>query len=178
MLQTLTIFKNSLLMALQELRNNKVRTFLSLLGVTIGIFCVVSVFTLTKSLEINVRQEMSSLGENVIFIQRWPWGGAGGDWWKYVQRPHSDYNEFKQLKARIHQAGALAYVYDASNQVVEYGSSYMKGDTMLGMTEEFGDNQNRQIEEGRFLNNAETTDGNMELILEAKTWQGLLSTAE
>ncbi len=165
-------------MALQELRTNKVRTFLSLLGVTIGIFCVVSVFTLTKSLEMNVRQEMSALGNDVIFIQRWPWGGAGGNWWEYVQRPHAKYEEFRQLKERIPNAGAMAYVYDASDKTVEYGDAYMKGATMFGMTAEFDEIQNLNIAAGRFFSNAETTGNSMTIILGANIWQGLFTSAQ
>lgn len=178
MLRTLTILRNSFLMALQELRTNKIRTFLSLLGVSIGIFCVVSVFTLTKSLEMNVRQEMSSLGSHVIFIQRWPWGGASGHWWEYIQRPHSKYNEFRQLKERVHNAGAMAYVYNSSNKVVEFGDAYMKGVTMMGMTDEFDEIQNLNIAAGRFFSNAETTGTGMTIILGANIWQGLFVSAQ
>lgn len=177
MLRTLTIFKYSLLMALQELRTNKVRTFLSLLGVTIGIFCVVSVFTLTKSLEMNVRSEMSALGNNVIFIQRWPWGGAGGDWWKYIQRPDTKYDEFKQLKERVHNAGSMAFVYSSSNKTIEYGDAYMKGVTMMGITGAFDRIQDLNIEAGRFFSNTETTGASMTIILGANIWKGLFPSA-
>ncbi|MGH2645714.1 MAG: ABC transporter permease, partial [Chitinophagaceae bacterium] len=76
MLKSIKIFWHSMLMALQELRVNKLRTFLSLLGITIGIFCIIAVFTLTKSLEMNVKNELSSLGSNVVYVQRWPWGNT------------------------------------------------------------------------------------------------------
>ncbi len=177
MFRRLTIFGHSLMMAMQQFRMNKIRTFLSLLGVTIGIFCVVSVFTLTKSLEMNVKDEMSAIGNHVIFIQRWPWGGAQGDWWKYLQRPSNTYAEFQQLEARVKNAGAMAYVYSASDKTVTYGDAYMKGVKLFGMTSDFDKIQNLHIVAGRFFNNAETSGNSMTIILGANIWQGLFPSA-
>ncbi len=177
MFRAFTIFGHSLMMALQQLRMNKVRTFLSLLGVTIGIFCVVSVFTLTKSLEMNVKDQMSAIGNRVIFIQRWPWGGARGNWWKYVQRPSARYVEFQQLEARVHNAGAMAYFYTVSNKTVAYGDAYMKGVGMYGLTSGFDKIQDVHIAAGRFFSNTETAGNGMTIILGANIWQGLFPTA-
>ena len=55
-------------MALQELRVNKLRTFLSLLGITIGIFCIIAVLTVTESMETSIRKDLNSLGTNVIYV--------------------------------------------------------------------------------------------------------------
>ena len=82
--------------AWQALITNKLRTFLSLLGVTIGIMSIIAVFTIVDSLENNVRKSIDSLGDNVIYIQKWPWGGGGGEeyqWWKYYKRPKELYFE-------------------------------------------------------------------------------------
>lgn len=177
MFRSLKIFWHSLLMALQELRVNKTRTFLSLLGVMIGIFCIVAVFTLTKSLEINVRNEMSSLGSDVIYVQRWPWGGGGGDWWKYVQRPSTNYDEFKALKQRVHNASAMAYVYDSGDKTVEHGDDYMENVDMLAVTDGFDQIQNIHMAAGRFFTPAETTGNGMIIILGANIWQGLFRSA-
>jgi putative ABC transport system permease protein len=77
MLKTLTIVWNSLLMALGELRVNKLRTFLSLFGVTIGIFCIIGVLATVQSLESSIKSDLSDLGNTTIYIQKWPWGGSG-----------------------------------------------------------------------------------------------------
>ena len=79
----------SFLFAINALVINKVSTFLSLLGITIGIFSIIAVFTVFDSLENEIKSEINSLGNNVLFIQKWPWVMGGGDypWWKYYQRP-------------------------------------------------------------------------------------------
>lgn len=51
MIKVLTILWNSFKMALQELRVNKLRTFLSLFGITIGIFCIIGVLATIDSLQ-------------------------------------------------------------------------------------------------------------------------------
>lgn len=178
MLKALKIFLNSLKMALQELRVNKLRTFLSLLGITIGIFCIIAVLTLTKSLEMNVKDEMASLGSNVVYVQRWPWGNTGGNWWKYVQRPVTNYNEFQQLKQRVSNAAAFAYVYDLNGKTVERGNDYMENVTMLAVTDGFDQIQSVDLAGGRFFTPMETSGNGRVIILGANIWQGLFRSAQ
>ena len=86
-------------MALLELWKNKLRTFLSLFGVTIGIFCIIGVLATVNSLEQNIQNEVKSLGNNTIFVDKWDYsGGPGNAWWKYVNRPTPKYYEVKQIK--------------------------------------------------------------------------------
>ncbi|TAM99847.1 MAG: FtsX-like permease family protein [Chitinophagaceae bacterium] len=178
MLKSFKIFWHSLLMALQELRVNKLRTFLSLLGITIGIFCIIAVFTLTKSLEMNVKSELSSLGSNVVYVQRWPWGNTGSDWWKYIQRPETNYDEYQELKQRIHSASAFAYVYDLNNKTIALGDNYMQNVTMLAVTDGFDRIQQINLEAGRFFTPVESRSSSMTIILGANIWQGLFNSAQ
>lgn len=176
---SLTILWNSLLMALRELRVNKLRTFLSLLGITIGIFCIISVFTLTKSLERNVRDQVNSLGTNVVYLQKWPWGGGGEyPWWKYLTWPRTRYQEMNDLAHRVHSASHICFFYDAGGQTVESGDSYMDGLTLMGFTYDFGVIQNLELAAGRYFTPMEMSSYHPELILGASTWQGLFPTAQ
>ncbi|MGZ4060790.1 MAG: ABC transporter permease, partial [Bacteroidia bacterium] len=63
----------SISFAVNSLVANKLRTILSLLGITIGIFAIIFVFTVLDSLEQNLRKSVESLGDNVIFLQKEPW---------------------------------------------------------------------------------------------------------
>ena len=58
--------------AWQALKSNLLRTTLSLLGVTVGIFAIIAVFTVVDSLESNIRQSMDFLGEKVIYVASGP----------------------------------------------------------------------------------------------------------
>src|SRR5678816_3707111 len=100
--RTIEIVGTSLKMALQELWKNKLRTFLSLFGITIGILCIIGVLTVVNSLEYNIQSEIKTLGSNTIYIDKWEYAGGGPDypWWKYVKRPSPKYDEVKQIKDR------------------------------------------------------------------------------
>jgi putative ABC transport system permease protein len=95
------LIRESIIFAFRALAVNKLRTILSLLGITIGIFTIILVFTVVDSLEKNVRDSVESLGDNVIYVQKWPWAfGSDYPWWKYWQRPVPDYKEMEQLSNR------------------------------------------------------------------------------
>src|ERR671921_2016613 len=94
-----SILSSSFKMALQELAKNKLRTFLSLFGVTIGIFCIISVLATVNSLEQNIQSEIKTLGTNTIYIDKWEYNASGPDypWWKYVSRPYPKYDEVTEI---------------------------------------------------------------------------------
>ena len=71
----------SLSITFRTLGTNKLRTALTILGITIGIFTIVAVFTAVGSLERSIRGSFEKLGSNVVYVQRWPWGGGGDEWW-------------------------------------------------------------------------------------------------
>ena len=99
------IVLSSFKMALQELLKNKLRTFLSLFGITIGMFCIIGVLTTVNSLEKNLQSEIRSLGTNTIYVDKWEYGG-GPDrpWWQFQKRPSPRFDEVKQIKDRTNSA--------------------------------------------------------------------------
>ena len=76
MIKVLSILWNSFKMALQELKVNKLRTFLSLFGITIGIFCIIGVLATIDSLKTKIKNDLSGMGNNSIFIDKWVFGIA------------------------------------------------------------------------------------------------------
>src|SRR6188472_64841 len=110
MLIYLRLIRESILMAWHALVVNKLRTLLSLLGITIGIFAIISVFTAVDGLESSVKSSVDRLGSNVIFIQKWPWS-FGGDypWWKYWNRPLPAITEVADLEERTTLAESMAF---------------------------------------------------------------------
>ena len=90
--------------AFNSLHGNKLRTFLSLLGITIGIFAIISVFTVIDSLENYIRNSLNSLGSNMVYVQKWPWTPPEGEseypWWKYMNRPLPKVEEAEELSRR------------------------------------------------------------------------------
>jgi hypothetical protein len=97
--KTIILFFESTLFALGALKANLLRTLLSLLGVTVGIFAIIAVFTLVDSLELSIRQSMSFFGDRVLYVQKWPWVFENSyPWYRYVNRPVSSMSDFAQNK--------------------------------------------------------------------------------
>lgn len=179
MIATLKILWNTFKMAMMELRVNKLRTFLSLFGITIGIFCIIAVFTLTSSLEHNIRKDLADLGDDVIYLQKWPWGGNGEyAWWKYMNRPEPQFKDLKPVQDKVHSASYASFNFDVNNKKVEYGSDYMDGVTMTAVSNDFDQIQTLQILDGRFFANTESNSGANVAILGFTVWDGLFASPE
>src|SRR4051812_44479790 len=128
------LFKESLFFAWQSLVANKLRSFLSLLGITIGIFAIILVFTIVDGLENNIRGSIQSLGNNVVYIQKWPWiFGPEYPWWKYINRPIAKYEELDELQKRSHTTEAIAYRFGA-RRVVKYKSNSIENTAVGGVS--------------------------------------------
>src|SRR6056297_110403 len=104
----LRILQESVVQAYQQLIGNKLRSFLSLVGITIGILCIVGVQSAVDSLESNIRDSLGKLGDNVVYIQKMPWaGGTDGEWWKFMQRPNPDFEDYEVLRRKLTSAAYI-----------------------------------------------------------------------
>src|ERR1700761_9706372 len=112
----LKLFRESFLLAFDALRQNRLRTLLSLLGVTIGIFTIIAVFSAVDTLRDNLQKSVNKLGSNSVYIEKWPWvGGSDFPWWKYMQRPVSKLRDFNELQRRSQTALAISYEIGIDN---------------------------------------------------------------
>ncbi|MFD2570919.1 ABC transporter permease [Spirosoma soli] len=141
--------------AWQALRSNLLRTTLSLLGVTIGIFAIIAVFTLVDSLERNIRTSLSFIGDKVVYVQKWPWSFGGEyQWWKYFQRPVSTYNEFRFLSDRLETAQAIVAMDFKGRITVKRGNNSMAS-LIQGTTFDYNKISDVPIEQGRYFTQQE-----------------------
>ena len=169
----LSIIKESVLFALQSLYANKLRTFLSLLGITIGIFAIIVVFTIVDSLEKNIRGSIESLGENVVFVMKWPWTfGPDYPWWKYMNRPNPEYNELFDLQRKSKTAEAIAYRVGGRRTVKQKGN-IVENAVITGCSYEYYKIKSFDITDGRYFTENEVNAGNNVAVLGAKIAEGL-----
>ncbi|MCB2221340.1 MAG: ABC transporter permease [Bacteroidetes bacterium] len=157
----LKLIRESFIFALQSVVVNKVRTFLSLLGITIGIFSVISVLTIFDSMELAIRSSIQELGNNVLFIQKWPWGGGGGDypWWKYMKRPEPKLQDLREIQRRSLASEASAFMFEVS-RTVKYKANSMEGISILSVSHEFDQVMPFDLSEGRYFTLQESQSGN------------------
>jgi putative ABC transport system permease protein len=160
MILILRLIRESYIFAFQAIIVNKVRTILSLLGITIGIFCVISVFTVFDSMENAIRKSIASLGSNVLYVQKWPWA-MGGDypWWKYWQRPEASLDDMHEIEKRSSLAESVAFMVQV-NKTVKYQNSYMDNIGVMGVSHEFDKVWKFELEEGRYFSATESASGN------------------
>jgi putative ABC transport system permease protein len=178
MLKLLSILWNSFRMAMQELRVNKLRTFLSLFGITIGIFCIIGVLATVDSLERKVQNDIKSFGNNTIYVDKWNYGG-GNDypWWKYMKRPPMRVEEMKFIKTKS-QLAANAAMFVSSNVKLSFGDNILNNINMYGVTEEFNTIQTLEIDFGRYLNESEFSRGTTTGIIGYKVAEELFPNPE
>lgn len=178
--RSLEIVGSSFKMALQELWKNKLRTFLSLFGVTIGIFCIIGVLATVNSLEQNIQNEVKSLGTNTIYLDKWDYSAGGGPdypWWKYVNRPVPKYQELKQIRERTPGAKFSAFKIEVQDNV-DYGDNRLSGVNIYGITEEFREIQPVDVEYGRYLSDAEFSQGSAVTVIGNEIAEKLFGAAE
>lgn len=150
----------SIVIAYQEIVNNKLRAFLSLLGITIGIFCIISVMTAVDSLELNIRRSFEKLGDNVMYVEKFSWGeGSKMAWWKYLRRPNPDYQEFVALKERLVDAEGVALLYIKQGKTAKRGQFKTDNAQINAVTFDYNKIKDLQFEEGRYFSYLESQKG-------------------
>ncbi len=178
MLKLLSILWNSFRMALQELRVNKLRTFLSLFGITIGIFCIIGVLATVDSLERKVQTDIKSLGSNTIYIDKWNYGGGSDNpWWKYLKRPNMKFEELRIIKAKSELASFAAFF--VSNTVnFNYQDNVLSNIGLYGVTNDFNSIQTIEVDNGRYLNESDFSRGAPVGVIGNKVAEELYGSAE
>ena len=169
----LKLLNESIRMAWNALVVNKLRTILSLLGISIGILAIISVFTLVDSLERNIRENVQSLGDNTIYVQKWPWAtGTDYTWWKYWQRPQPTLDEFKEIQRRSKAAESVVFQASTS-KTVEHGSNVVENVNVVAVTHDFDKIKSFDIASGRYFTLLESNSGKNVCVIGMAISQGL-----
>jgi putative ABC transport system permease protein len=153
------LLRESFIFAYTSVMGNKLRTLLSLLGITIGIFAIISVFTILDSLERNIRDSISVLGDDVVYVQKWPWA-FGGDypWWVYMRRPVPDLRDYNEILRRAQLAEGVVFSVSTGG-LVRYGSTYLENIGIWANTHDFQTIRHFEIQRGRYFSPYESTAG-------------------
>jgi len=156
----LKLLKESFLFANDSLRQNKLRTFLSLLGVTIGIFTIISVFSAVDTLRNNLQNSVNKLGSNSIYINKWPWvGGDDFPWWKYMQRPNPKLREYDEIVRRSQTALAVSYEIAINDRIVKYQSHTVEHAQINAVSYDHDKTWNFDLSDGRYFSELEARAG-------------------
>ncbi|NLL27665.1 MAG: FtsX-like permease family protein [Bacteroidales bacterium] len=145
---------------------NKLRTILTISGITIGIFSVIVVFTVVDSMKNQIESSIESLGSNIVFVQKWPWVFGEIDWWDYVKRPQPTMEDLKAIESKSSTVRHAAIsVYSLSN--VEADGVSTEETVIYGVSEKFNKVFPIEVENGRYFSLSEFNNGTPVCILGA-----------
>jgi putative ABC transport system permease protein len=171
------LIRESYLFAVQNLMANKLQTTLSLLGITIGIFSVISVFTLIDSLEFKIRSSISSLGNNIIYVQKWPWIFGDYPWWKYYQRPEPNVKDAEYLNRHLKNAENVGIMI-SSNKRLQYKSNEVENAVLIAASPDYQEIFDFDFEAGRYFSPLESSTGRPVIIIGANIAKALFDQSD
>lgn len=165
MLIYLRLLKESFYFAINALRNNKLRTFLSLLGVTIGIFSIIAVLAAVDSLEQEIKGSLSTLDNSTIILMRFSFGPTEIPRWKREQFPDVSYDEFQYLNKNLPDVAGMSFSMNVPQEILRSGEKSMSGVNMVPVTDGYYEIEALQLESGRFFNESESVAGSPVIVI-------------
>ena len=172
------LLKESLGFAMNALRNNKLRTLLSLLGVTIGIFSIIAVLAAVDSLDRKITKDLSSLDKNTIYLIKFSFGPSEIPQWKREQFPNIKYDEYTYLKGAMTNTDEMAFQIFTRRESIKYDSKTVSDINIVPSSHEFIDIQGLEFETGRFYNESEANSGSSVIVLGNEIAKSLFEGAE
>jgi putative ABC transport system permease protein len=155
----LRLFKEGFLFAFNSIIVNKLRTFLSLFGITIGIFSIISVFTVLDWMEKSIRDSVSSLGDNVIYIQKFPWSfDPNLAWWDIIKWPAISERDFQAIEKKSTKS-TTACLLAFQNEKIKYKKNIANDVGVAAVTIEFQEIRSFEIDKGRYFSPFEASTG-------------------
>lgn len=145
--------------ALNALWGNKLRTFLTMVGVATGIFAITAILTMVNSMKYSVSENLSALGNTTMFVHNWPWKDNSEDWFKFFNRPKVSYSDYLKLKNNLKDVVGVAYQVSAMGQTVKAEGRSISSVAVLGVTPDYGVLNNTKIGLGRFFSDIESNSG-------------------
>lgn len=174
------LFREGLVFAFKSLFTNKLRMFLSLFGITIGIFCIISVFTVFDWMEKSIKDSLNSMGSNVVYVQKFPWSEAFNPnvaWWDIMKWPSVDLNDYKTIlnKSTKTESAALS-VYQSEK--VKYKSNVANEALIVAGTNDLDKVASFEIEKGRYISPYEFSSGKNVAVLGFEIAEKLFEKAD
>ena len=165
MLIYLRVLKESFNFALNALRNNKLRTFLSLVGVTIGIFSIIAVLAAVDSLKKEIEGSLSGLDNSTIILMRFPMGATDIPRWKWQQFPDVSFDDYQYIEHNMPNMEAATYTLNVPDESIKYEDKQVDNVPIGAVTDSYYFIEELQLEAGRFFNGSESNSGSMVMVI-------------
>jgi putative ABC transport system permease protein len=178
MLLYLRLLKESLAFALNALRNNKLRTLLSLLGVTIGIFSIIAVLAAVDSMDKKIKSDLSDMDVNTVYLMRFSFGPSDVPRWKRDQFPNVSYEEYEFIRRSVNGVDKMSFNLFTRNESIKYEDKTVNSIRVKPSTNEFIDIESIKVDKGRFFNESESNSGVPVIVIGSEVAAGLFNNVE
>ena len=173
------LISESLKMAVSQLWGNKLRSFLSLLGITIGIFCIIAVLSAIESLEYSIKSGFAEMGSDIIYIDKFTWSeDPEENYWKWQKRPDPSLKDYESIKRKSKLVEKCAYSIYVDAKTIKYKSSSVTGGVLMMTTNEHQQVNEMNVDQGRYWNELEYNTGKDVVILGAGISEEIFKTAD
>jgi len=149
------------------------RTMLSLLGVTIGIFSIIAVLTAVDSLDKKIKSDISGLDNRSIFLFKYCFGPSEVPDWKVEQFPDVTFDEYNFLKSNLDGVEAITYQLFTNNENIKYLDKTASSVSVKPCTFEYADVEKLDFKDGRFFNEQESNSGRNVIIIGSEIAESL-----
>lgn len=178
MLLYLRLLSESFSFAINALRNNKLRTLLSLLGVTVGIFSIIAVLAAVDSMDKKIKEDLSDMDMNTIYLIRFSFGPSEVPRWKREQFPDVTYDEYEYLRRSVNGIDKISFNLFTRNESIKYDSKTVNSIRVKPSTEEFFDIEPVKIDKGRLFNESESNSGSPVIVIGSEVAKGLFENSD
>jgi putative ABC transport system permease protein len=145
-----------LILALQSLKTNRLRTLLTVLGVVVGIFSIIVIMTIITMLQTTIDEGVQFLNKNSFEIRKWPAIQTHDTWEKYKNRKDITLNDFYRFEDMMKEAECLGAYQGAGGKVIKFQNRETNPNTyIVGVTQGVYRTLNLDIEGGREFRNDE-----------------------
>ena len=167
------MFFTTIILALREIGRHKLRSFLTVLGIVIGVAAVVTMVTLGKGATAAVAEQISSLGANILQIRPGQGFGRGGGG---QQAPDFEMADVEAIQEQVAGVRAVAPQAQASGLAVRNAANWQT--TINGTTSQFFTAQQWALADGRIWTEAEEQAGKAVCVIGSTVQQNLFPREE
>lgn len=178
MILYIRLLKESFAFAFNALRSNKLRTFLSLLGVTVGIFSIIAVLAAVDSLKKNIVDSLDGMDKNTIYLFKYSFGPTEVEKWKRDQFPQVKYDEYQYLQKSMPNIDKISFNFFTKNQSIKYDDNTVNSIRVKPSTNEYFEIEPFKVEKGRLFNEVESNSGTSVIVIGSEVAEGLFKGNE
>ena len=149
----ITSIQEGFKIAFHALRTNKLRAFLTTLCIIIGITMVTVVDTVTTGMDKTFDESMAMIGQNVVYIGKWPWDDDV-KWWEIMNRKEMELEYVEFIEKRSRYASIVAAFSDTRTNI-RYKNNSAERVGLQGTTQNYLDIQGLDIGSGRMFTESE-----------------------